>query len=275
MKRLLRADLFAFGKTKSTYILPLTAVLLGALLPLMYFGIVKLFEGVLAMDLFAEGEMTETVAAINGLLVVLNGRTVFLSSLPMTQGFGLTLTAVVGFASARPFGTGIYRNKLIFGYGRGSVYASQLTVSYLLAMPSAFLYLGTTALVSRFCFGPLEVTGDEWLSILLLTLGLYFAYTAISVLVAFLARSVPLTLVITILLPLMLNMILSFLLPVLTSAPEWLKTVSMALPSVQSLSLTAAAEDRSLIAVALCADAVWALLSTGVGILRFRRADLK
>ena len=277
MKRLLSADLFALRKTKSTYVLLLCAVLLGALLPILYFVIVRLFDTMLSMDVFANPDesMEEAVAAMKMVSAMFTPRTVFMSSLPMTQGFGLLLPAMIGFMNARPFGTGIYRNKLISGCGRCGVYCSQSVASFLIALPSSFLYVGSTALFTRICFGSIGLTGGEWASVLLLTLGIYAAYTAISVFAAFLTRSVPLTLLSAILLPFMMNLVLSLVSPVLSSAPEWVRNLSMVLPSMQSMSIAAGAADGTVLAIALGADAVWILLFTTLGILRFRKTDVQ
>ena len=274
MNNLLSADLFALRKSKILLVLLIVAAGTGLLLPAMYYGILKLFDWTIAVTSEAGVDLEESVEGIGSLMNMLNGKMVFLSVLPLSQGFGIVLPAMIGLHSARPFGSGIIRNKIIGGFDRKSIYGSQLITSFLLSIPSFLLYTGFAALATMATFGEIGLTADEWISLLLLSLGIYTAYTAISVFAAFFTRSVPLTLLFCILLPLFASFVTTFIQPALMSAPEAVRDLIMVLPSYQSLVLTVGAEDWLLFGIALGADAVLAILFTCLGMLRFKHTDL-
>ncbi|MBQ3934357.1 MAG: hypothetical protein II715_00935 [Clostridia bacterium] len=277
MKNLLRADFFAMRKSKSVYILFGAAVLTGFLLPLLFFAILKGFGAILDSGVLeaAGDSASQAISAMQSMIVLLNGHYVFLTCIPMTQGFGLILTAMVAAANARPFATGIYRNKIISGCGRPSIYLSRTLISYLVSLPSAFLFLGVTAGACRLMFGSLDLSGEEWTSILLFTFGIYTAYTAICVFTAFLTRSVPVSLMVAILLPILMNLVLSFLAPALSNYADWTRYLLYVLPSMQIMFITGGADYSALLAIVPAADVVIAALLTFFGILRFRSQDLK
>ncbi len=274
MKRLLDADLFALKKSKILLVLFIIAAGTGFLLPAMYYGILKLLDWTVAVTTEAGVDIEGSVEGLGSLMNMLNGKMVFLSVLPLSQGFGIVLPALLGLHNARPFGSGVLRNKIIGGFSRTGIYLSQLAVSFLLSIPAFLIYTGSAALATLATFGEIGLTGSEWVSLLLLSLGIYTVYTAIPVFAAFLTKSVPLTLLFCIMLPLFASFVATFLQPALMSAPEFVRDLVMILPSYQSIVLTVGAEDWMLFAIALGADVVLALLFTGLGLLRFRRTDL-
>ena len=147
-----------------------------------------------------------------------------------------------------------------------SLYSEESLHSVNRPLRRRFILLGavTAALLAVFVWA--MITRTEWAAMVALSLAGVFA--------AFFTKSVPLTLLFCIMLPLFASFVATFLQPALMSAPEIVRDLVMALPSYQSIVLTVGAEDWMLFAIALGADAVLALLFTGLGLLRFRRTDL-
>ncbi len=271
MKRVLRADFFELRKSKLSFVLPIVSVLLGLMMPLMYFGIVKLFEFVSDMEALQD---ESSIASLKAMISMFTGRVVFLSSLPMSQGAGLLIAAIVGFRAVRPFGTGVYRNKVIAQIPRSAIYLSQSLYSLLLTMVSAALYALALAFMTRIAFGPLDFTGREILVMTLLLFGIYLAYTAIPVFTAFLTRSVPLTILVSLLMPILGQTIVSFASPALMNAPEAVMNALSILPSVQGIYLSGANPSDTVLTISLISDVVIAAGLTALGIVRFKRTDL-
>lgn len=271
MKRVLKADLFELSRSKTVFILPGTAVLLGFLIPLMYYGITVMFD---YLESFPGMDM-ESFKSASALMKMFNAKTVFLSVLPLSQGFGLVLTAMLGFRAVRPFGTGVYRNKIIAQVPRGSVYLSQSVCCFILAAVSASIYTLAAALASRLTFGEIGLTGREILFIALLSFGIYLVYTAISVFTAFATRNVAVTLIITILLPVLGQTLISILSPTIASMPDSVVKALSVLPSVQSLYMMSPQVPDSVLTISVIADVLETALLTVWGILRFRKTDLK
>lgn len=272
MKRVLRADLFELSRSKMVYILPLGALLLGLLLPFMYFGIKELF-GYLAEMESLKGD--PTFASAGQMLSALNSKTVFRSVLPLSQGLGIMLAPMLGYRAVRPFSTGVYRNKIIANNSRESIYLSQTVVCLLLAMVSAAVYTLTAALATRMTFGPLELSSSEIFSITALSFGVYLVYTALPVFIAFVTRSTPLTIIITMALPILMQTVISLVSPALINASETVIKLLSVLPSFQSMFMTAGEISRSVLAVSVIADVVWAVALTVIGVLLFKKSDLK
>ena len=271
MKRILSADFFELRKSKTVFILPAVAVLLGFLMPMLYYGIVVLFRQLGKVESLADSSFL----AVTALMEVLDGRTVFVSGLPLSQGFGLVMVAMIGFRAVRAFGTGIYRNKIIANVPRSAIYLSQSLICLILSLVSAAIYILVMALTTRLTFGRIELSSHEILVITLLSLGIYLVYTAIPVYAAFLTRSVPLTILIAILTPVLGQMIVSFAAAALMSAPEAVTNWISILPSVQSMYLQSPNIPDRLIWISMISDVVIAAALTVAGVLQFRRADLK
>lgn len=274
MKRLLSADLFAMRKSKILYLLPILAVGIGFLLPALYYGLFRFMDWLIQVTEELGADIGSEMQGLDSFMSLLNGRMVFLTVLPFAQGFGIVLSALLGLYDARPFGSGIIRNKIIAGFTRGRIYVSQLATSFLISMPSFLLFTGTAALTTKWLFGEIGLTGDEWLSLMLLSLGIYAVYTVIPAFAAFFTKSVPLTLLICILLPFFMSFVTSLLQPAIATGPDFLEKMLLILPSFQSMVLTVGATDGTLFAIALGADAVLTVLFALLGFLKFRKTDL-
>ncbi len=271
MKKVLKADFFDLCKSKMIRILPIGAVLLGFLMPLMYYGIKVMFEYLATLEPLKNNS---SMSMMNGLLnQTLNARTVFISSLPLSQGFGLMLTAMVGFRVARPFTTGVYRNKVIVGIDRTAIYLSQSLICLLLSIGGALIYTLAAAGMSSLTFGPLELSGKEVLGIAVLSFGIYLVYTAIPVFIAFTTRSTPLTLIVSMVLPILMQTAISLISPAMLNAPDVLIYALAVLPSFQGVMMSSA--DGTVLLIAIASDLLIAALLTLFGILRFRKADMK
>ena len=272
MKRVLKADLFELRRSKAVYMLPLGAVLLGLFLPLMYFGLAKLFDHLAGMESL---QNDPTFAAAAEMLGVLDAKTVFRSVLPLSQGFGLILAPVLGFRAVRPFSTGVYRNKLIAGCPRGAVYLSQTFICILLALFSGALYTLTAALACRVSFGTLGLTPREIWCIAALSFGVYLVYAVLPVFIAFLTRSIPLTIIVSMALPILMQTVISLISPALINAGDTVIKLLSLLPSFQSLFASTSAVSDPVLAVSLAADLVWAVALTAIGIAVFKKSDVK
>lgn len=272
MKNVLRADFFDLRKSKMVWILPIGAVALGILLPMMYYGIFSLFRYLASLD---AAKNNSTMVTMNRVLGMLNARTVFFGSLPISEGFGLMLTAMLGFRAARPFATGVYRNKIVAGISRPAIYLSQFLLCLLLAAVSAALYTLATALTSRLTFGALNLSGKEILTVAILSFGIYLVYTAIPVFLAFFTQSTPLALIVSMLLPILMQTVISLLTPVLLNKPDVVMYVLAAFPTFQGAYMSNAGGDTTVMLIAIGADVLWAALLTLFGVLRFTKADMK
>lgn len=271
MKRVLSADFFELRKSKIVYILPLVSVLIGFLLPLTTYGIYTMFKYLGSMEGL---EDAASLASAAELLDALTAKAVFLSSLPLSQGIGIVATAMIGFRAVRPFGTGVYRNKVIAQIPRGAIYLSQSFYCLILMMLSACLYTFSAALASRLTFGELGLSGREIAVTALLSFGIYLVYTAIPVFIAFLTRSVPLSILISMLLPVLTQTVVSFAGAALASAPAIVAELAAILPAVQNNYLLSAQASDTVLAISLSADVAITALLTLLGILCFRKTDI-
>ena len=253
------------------FILPAAAVLLGFFTPMMYFGLREMFRYLSGLEMFQDQASLAQSAAI---FETLDAKTVFLTSLPLSQGIGLVIAAMIGFRAARPFGTGIYRNKIIAQIKREEIYLSQSLFCLILSMVSAALFTLTAALTSRMTFGSLGMSGREYLTVALLSFGIYLVYTAIPVFAAFLTRSVPLTLVISMLLPVIMQLVVSLAAAALMSAPKIVTDLFAILPSVQNVYMTSAEASDTTLVISIVSDVVITALLTVIGIIRFKKTDM-
>ena len=271
MKRVLAADWFELRKLKSTILFPVIAVAMGLFLPLMYYGTVIAMRQISDLP----GMDPHSLASMKMLMDSFDAKTVFYSCLPLSQGFGMIIVAMIGFRAVRPFGTGMYRNKVITQIPRSAIYASQSLICLLITLICAALFTATSALTTRLTFGPLELTTHAVWVVVLLSLGIYLVYTAIPVFVAFLTRSVPLTIIIAILLPVLAQTTFTLAASALSSVSETVADLLTILPAVQTTDLSKAALPDKLIVIALASDTAISALLTLFGILRFKRMDLK
>ena len=275
MKRVLSADFFEFRKSNLFYIVPIIAVVLGFILPMLYFGLFALLNYLSGFEqLKTNPEFSAALSSLDSILTVLNAKSVFLSTLPMSQGFGVVIIGIMGFKAVRPFGTGIYRNKIIAKIPRGQIYVSESVVCVVAAEVSMIIYTVTSALTSLLAFGKMEIIGREILTVCVLSVSVYMFYTAVAVYTAFFSRSVPLTLVISILLPVLTQTIISFVSPVIMSAPEVTAYIMTALPSFQCIYMASANAPDAVLIIAPLADILWTVLLTAAGAAHFRKKDI-
>ena len=272
LARVLSADLFETLRSKLVYALLALSAALGFLIPLMYYGLVLMMKAFSNVEILANDP---SIAAALSMLDALNAKTVFLAALPVSQGAGVLTAAMIGFRAVRPFGTGIYRNKVIAGIPRRDVYFSQTLYSFMLSALSMLIYTCTAALAARLTFGELGIPAGYFCSILLVSLGVYTFYGCAAVLAAFLTRSVPVTLIVSILVPILGEMVISMISAVLIGAPEWLLALLSVLPPFQSALLAAAEPSGWMLAASLISDCVLSAVIVVLGAGRFRRADMR
>ena len=271
MKRVFAADFFEFRKSKMTYILPLVSVLLGFFLPMLYYSLSSVLNNLGTLDILQD---QNSLTAVNALLDSLNAREVFLSVLPLSQGVGFIAAAMIGYRAVRQFGNGVYRNKVIAQVPRAAIYLSQSFYSFILMIVSATLYTLTAALTSRLAFGELILTKHEILVVTLLSLGIYIVYTAVPIFVAFYTRTVPLTILISLLEPILTQTIVSFINTALLSVPKVFIELLAILPSFQNMYLMSATASNKVLAISLASDCLIVAVLTAFGIIRFKKSDI-
>ena len=276
MKRLLSADLYQVLRGKSLYFLLAGAVLGGVLLPLFFYGTVEFLKFVVdnASDLGIP-EMDSLVNSLSILNTTMTGDNLFLMLLPMSEGYGLVITAILCHFHAKQFSNGIIRNKIVIGCPRGKIYLSMLICALLLAVLPALVYALCCALTSSLCFGALTFSAGELVRIVTVSTMAYVAYAGILALVAFATKNTVAAIITGAALPLVMNLVFSVVGTFASGLPESVQPVLAIFPSFQSLLVGAMAQSDAFFTVALVADVMWLVLTTIPGILLFKKADVK
>ncbi|MCR4594462.1 MAG: hypothetical protein K5761_05355 [Clostridiales bacterium] len=271
MKRVMAADFFEVRKSKLTYLIMGVSFLLGILLPMMYYALSAILNNLGTLDIL-QGQ--DAFTAVNALIDALNAKEVFLSVLPLSQGVGFMTAAAIGFKAVHPFGTGIYRNKIIAQIPRASIYLSQSFFCLILMMLSAVIFTFTAAVTSHLAFDGLELAHDEIVIIAVLSAGIYLVYTAIPVFVAFYSRSVPATIIVSMLVPILTQTIVALVSTALNSAPKIFTEILAVLPAFQNVYLMHAQATDKVLIISAVSDVVITAGLTALGILHFKKADI-
>ena len=278
MKKLLSADLYALRRGKLFWILLAGAAVFGFLLPGTYLFMFKMIDLLTEQtgDLFKSEELASLNGVMNMLKNMMNSDAVLISAVPFTSGYGLFVTGAVAYYASRQFSTGIIRNKIIAGHGRTSVFFSVFLSSLMLALPAVIVNLVATAGASVLMFGKFQTFGSAELArIFAVTVTIYVVYTAVPVCAAFTFKSVPLTIILSIVMPTALGALLSLASAVAGSMPKLIMYVLCAFPSFQTAALSYIGNSNSFFITAVVSDAViTAALLFGFCRL-FKRSDVK
>ncbi len=276
MTNILKADLFNLRRGKAIYLLLIGAVISGILLPLLYYGMfefLKLLQN--SESLLEIEEMQKMLSSLSGLTSIINADRIFATVIPIAEGYGLVICGAACFYNARQFSNGVIRNKLIAGKSRSGIYLSMLLTSSIMAVSAALLHLVVAALFSRLLFGAFDMAFGDLVLIIVITLVIYAVYSAIATFVAFTVKNVPASLVICIILPTVVNMILSFLGTLASTLPDFVLSLCAVLPTMQSILVMNGVPGSRILLVSFIADFVWIAVLTVIGILRFKKSDIK
>ena len=278
MKKLLSADLYALRRGRLFWVLLAGAAVFGFLLPGTYILMFKMLDVLTKQtgDLFKSEELASLNKVMNMMKSMMNTDNVMLSAIPFTSGYGLFVTGAAAFYASRQFSTGIIRNKIIAGNGRAAVFFSMFLSSLALALPAVIVNLAATAGASFLMFGEFEKFGaPELARIFAVTIMIYVVYTAIPLCVAFTLKSVPFTIILSIVMPIVLGALLSLAAAAAASLPDFIMYFLCALPSFQTAALSAIGNSNAFFITAVVADAViTAALLFGFCKL-FKRSDVK
>lgn len=278
MKKLLSADLYALRRGKLFWVLLAGAAVFGFLLPGTYLFMFKM------MDLLTEqtGDLfkTEELASLNGVMNMLknmmNSDAVVLSAIPFSSGYGLFVTGAVAFFTSRQFSAGIIRNKIIAGHGRAAVFFSTFLSSLALSLPAVIVNLAATAGASVLMFGKFQTFGTAELArVFAVTVMIYVVYTAVPLCAAFTFKSVPLTIILSIVMPIALGALLSLASAAAASMPKLIMYFLCVFPSFQTTALSYIGKSNTSFITAVVADAVITAAAL-LGFCRlFKRSDVK
>ena len=272
MKELLSADLFNLRRGKAMYLLFAGAVLAGILMPLMYYGLIEFVKLLEQADPSQFGDM---MVPLTSILEYMDSDLVFKSVLPLNEGYGLIICGVVCFYNCRQFANGIIRNKIIAGKKRSAVYLSMLITSQILALSAALIYSAVCAVATVALFGALKMSAGEIVSLFVVSVLMYAVYAAITVMIVFLLKSVPLSLVVSIVFPIIVGTIFQLVASVAQALPEKILPVCAVFPTFAQTLLVGDIKSSGIVPVFTVAVVAWVVLFTVIGILRFRRSDIR
>ena len=271
MRSLLKADFFSLLKSKITYVV--LGICIGA--PLL---VILLYLGLgMATNAITEGEISS----------IINGRDLMFSTFSLSSNAGLIIPIFAGILVMADIRNGAARNKVIIGKSRTKIYFSQLIVSITFCVAMILVSFLVTLFGSLifFKYGYPINDKEAWNFTKALIIGLLtFAYVAtLATFIALSTKSMPLTIVFTLLIVVGLSLIcsLSFLVPddsKLIYVFYFMPTYGTSMISSSALALLAGEAEllsNKIFFFSLGSLLGFSALNTGLGILFFNNADLK
>lgn len=266
MSDLLKADFYRAIRDIILIIALILLVVFALSTPLLYTFI----------DLIAADEMSELEQM--GFSFVANGKTIFLSSLSLTNNFGIILPVFIAIIVCRDFSSSTVRNKIIAGHKRVPIYASHLVTAVSLGVILFVIYALLNLAFGSLIHGYGVTFNSEELIFIFkaLLIGILIFTTAISlaVFLAVLTRSIGLTIVLQIVVTIVASMP-NIIIAMLPDASESLKNIFMIFPSYQNSLAMQGAIDGKLLAFTAISSAVYIALITLAGMMIFKKADQK
>ena len=150
-----------------------------------------------------------------------------------------------------------------------------LITSTVLSLSAMLIYLITSAVTTRACFGRFESGIGHIMYILAISVLIYTTYTAIQTFASFTTKSVPISMVICILLPIITNTVFSVLGTLAATLPEEILPCFAIFPTFQSILVVNKIAGLSVLLVSIFVDIIWTVGITLLGIVRFRKTDIK
>ena len=273
MRSLLKADFFSLLKSKITYVVLGICVGAPILVILLYLGLGMATRSV------TEGEID--VASI------INGRDLMFSTFSLSSNAGLIIPIFAGILVMADIRNGTVRNKVIIGKSRTKIYFSQLivSVSFCVAMILVSFLVTCGGGLIFFKYGYPWNGAEAWNFAKALIIGLLtFAYVAsLATFIALSTKSMPLTIVFTLLIVVGLSLIcsLSFLVPedskyiyIFYFMPTY-GVSNIANGSLAFILETSELLTNKVFYFSLGSLLGFSALNTALGILIFNKADLK
>ncbi len=273
MRSLLKADFFSLLKSKITYVV--LGICIGApiLVILLYLGLG------LATKSITEGDVD--------LSSVINGRDLMFSTFSLSSNAGLIIPIFAGILVMADIRNGTVRNKVIIGKSKTKIYCSQLIVSitFCVAMILVSFLVTVGGGLIFFKYGYPFDGKEAWNFARALIIGLLtFAYVAsLATFIALSTKSMPLTIVFTLLIVLGLSLMcsLSFIVPedskliylfyfTPTYGASIISSTTMALLGGEAELLT-----TKIFIYCLISLLGFSALNSVLGILIFNKTDLK
>ena len=206
MRSLLKADFFALLKSKLTYVVLFICLGFPILMVLIDLGLAKVIVDV---SQEFEGEMPLSISDMFSV------KGITFSAFNLTSNIGLIVPIFVGIITMADIRNGTIRNKVIIGKNRTQIYLSHLIVSMAFCVGMIFIsFLMFFGMSSIFFKYGAEVNGAAVLDFFkCLVIGLLtFAYVAsLSTFLALSTKSMPLTIIVTLVTVLVLSIACTFL----------------------------------------------------------------
>jgi ABC-2 type transport system permease protein len=259
MLNLLKADFYRLLKSKSIYVL----LILSVVLCIFSLG-VNFVVNLVTKELDIDAEMP----------LVISGKAVMFSGFALTNNTGLLITIFSGIITITDVRHGTIRNKVLFGENRTKIYLSHFIVSLTMCVVMSLLSFAVLAIGSSILFGYGEAfNGLEFFKSLLIGILSFVLVASISTFLALITKSMPLTIILTIVVCLGLMLICSISLMLPTNKYNFLFYV---VPTYGTM-LVSQGIDLSLkvFLTGLCSLIFFIGLNTICGIILFNKIDLK
>ncbi len=266
MPELLSADFYRIKKDFILLVALILAVAFALMTPVLYSLI-----GLAAGESFSELEEM-------GMSFSLTGKSVFVSSLSITNNFGLILPVLIGIIVCRDFSAGTVKNKIISGHTKPAVYMSHfissVAVGTLMFIVYSLLSLALGCLILG--YGEPFDTGELLFILKTLLVGL-FVFASINSLAVFFAattRSTGFTIVLQISAALLVATLgtLPLMIPAL---PDWFENLMRANPAYQINAIAGGIVENDILVISLVSSLAYIALVTVAGMLLFSKADQK
>ncbi len=265
MKGLLKADFYTLYKSKLTLILLGICIGLPLITVFMYLGIKVLIESKILSDSGLEG------------LTLFTGRTIMFSNFALSSNVGLFIPIFAGILTVSDIRNGTVRSKVLLGESRQKIYFSHLTVSTVFCVVMSLVSFAILTLGSALFFE----YGAEWNAeevgnfFRCLIIGLLaFVYAAsLSVFFSLVTKSMPLTIVLTVLTCIGLGIVssLSSLIP-----DDRFKYLFYLIPTYASTTVASTGMiSTEAFWFGLASFLVFIAGHTVAGIILFKKSDLK
>jgi len=272
MRNLLKADFFSLFKSKLTYVVLGICAGVPLLTLLLYFGLNE------AAKNLSEGELFESL---------FKARDLMFSTFSLSSNVGLVIPIFTGILVMADIRNGTVRNKIIIGKSRTKIYFSQLivSVSFCVAMSLVSFLVMTSGSLIFFKYGYTFNASEAWNFSKALIIGvLSFIYVAtLATFIALSTKSMPLTIVFTLLVVVGLSLVcsLAFLVPEDSNYIYifyLLPTFGASSISSSTLSLLTGSNDllsNKVFFFCLGSLLGFSTFNTALGIFIFNKADLK
>lgn len=261
MVKLLKTELYKVRKVKSIKI---------ALIVALVFALFNVFIMKIAERLIENMEIPEGI----NFTFEATGRSVFLNSFNLANNFGLIIPIIICLYIGQEFSYGTIRNKLIGGARRSDIYLANMLISFLIGLVLLLIYAGLGLLLSFPILGYGKAfTTSEFLFVLkVFGLGclLFFFSISLSVFLTFVMKNQAYALLANII----ILMVGSVIMTLVGLNPNLDKLFSF-IPFYQAIKLSSGLIDTGLILKIVIINIISIGALNLVGIVIFKKADLK